>query len=287
MAAILGGAGRPAAAIILAVLLLATTVPSVTATQPARRDFAFDWPAIREAAEAFGPADAARFEANVEEELLSRPWHLIQPVPEPYVGVGLPSADVLFIDALLRLFKPHLVGDGVQRVAGFMTAFNKGRLAYAIESSRGFSGCILLGLTLEVSGGPIMSGQHVEANEGEYVLIVWSKAHAAPAWCRHHDRYSGYEGGYWRRPTGVRSPDATGIWPAAEGVAAGSKVPQTAIADIQRALANLGHRPGPIDGLMGRKTRDAIRQFQTARGLDPDGVPTAKLLETLWDAGMR
>jgi len=39
----------------------------------------------------------------------------------------------------------------------------------------------------------------------------------------------------------------------------------------QRALANLGFDPGAPDGLIGLKTRDALRAWQKARGLTADG----------------
>jgi hypothetical protein len=39
----------------------------------------------------------------------------------------------------------------------------------------------------------------------------------------------------------------------------------------QRALASLGFDPGAADGLVGLKTRDALRAWQKARGLVADG----------------
>jgi len=39
----------------------------------------------------------------------------------------------------------------------------------------------------------------------------------------------------------------------------------------QRALANLGFDPGAPDGLIGLKTRDALRAWQKSRGLTADG----------------
>ncbi|MFA4991010.1 MAG: peptidoglycan-binding domain-containing protein [Candidatus Omnitrophota bacterium] len=42
--------------------------------------------------------------------------------------------------------------------------------------------------------------------------------------------------------------------------------------DIQTALKNAGFDPGPIDGKMGQKTRQAIKDFQAAKGLVADGV---------------
>lgn len=43
------------------------------------------------------------------------------------------------------------------------------------------------------------------------------------------------------------------------------------IKDIQLALRNAGFDPGPIDGIMGRKTKRAVREFQAANNLKVDG----------------
>lgn len=40
---------------------------------------------------------------------------------------------------------------------------------------------------------------------------------------------------------------------------------------IQIALSNAGFKPGPIDGKMGRQTRQAIKAFQRANNLTVDG----------------
>lgn len=40
---------------------------------------------------------------------------------------------------------------------------------------------------------------------------------------------------------------------------------------IQTALENAGFDPGDVDGHMGRKTKEAIRAFQRANNLHPDG----------------
>ncbi len=42
--------------------------------------------------------------------------------------------------------------------------------------------------------------------------------------------------------------------------------------EIQLALKNAGFYTGPIDGRIGSHTQEAIRQFQQAHGLKPDGV---------------
>ena len=43
------------------------------------------------------------------------------------------------------------------------------------------------------------------------------------------------------------------------------------VAAAQRALTRHGYDPGPIDGLMGPRTRAALRAFQAERGLAPHG----------------
>lgn len=43
------------------------------------------------------------------------------------------------------------------------------------------------------------------------------------------------------------------------------------VRQIQIALKNAGYDPGRIDGKMGKKTREAIKAFQKAKGLAVDG----------------
>lgn len=50
---------------------------------------------------------------------------------------------------------------------------------------------------------------------------------------------------------------------------------------VQEALTEQGFDPGPSDGLMGPRTREAIGAFQEARGLEPDGLPSEALLDLL------
>lgn len=50
---------------------------------------------------------------------------------------------------------------------------------------------------------------------------------------------------------------------------------------LQSRLATLGYQPGPADGVMGRKTTRAIKKYQSAHGLQPNGRVTAQLLKDL------
>jgi peptidoglycan hydrolase-like protein with peptidoglycan-binding domain len=54
------------------------------------------------------------------------------------------------------------------------------------------------------------------------------------------------------------------------------------VAQVQKALADAGFDPGPLDGTFGPRTQDAVLSFQRARGLSPDpnvGLSTAAALE--------
>jgi membrane-bound lytic murein transglycosylase B len=53
---------------------------------------------------------------------------------------------------------------------------------------------------------------------------------------------------------------------------------------LQELLSHLGYDPGGVDGVVGPKTRTALRQFQRSIGEVPDGYPTSQLLQQLDDA---
>jgi len=60
------------------------------------------------------------------------------------------------------------------------------------------------------------------------------------------------------------------------------RVSGVSISDVQSALVRSGFDPGPVDGKMGKKTKAAIKAFQRAHNLNPDGVvgdKTWKLLQ--------
>jgi len=55
----------------------------------------------------------------------------------------------------------------------------------------------------------------------------------------------------------------------------------TYVRTIQGELTKIGFYHGPIDGLPGRQTQEAIRAWQHAAGRKVDGVPTAKMADEL------
>jgi peptidoglycan hydrolase-like protein with peptidoglycan-binding domain len=57
--------------------------------------------------------------------------------------------------------------------------------------------------------------------------------------------------------------------------------PDLAVRQIQGILYERGYNPGPIDGLMGNKTRTALRQFQVDQNLPATGYIDAQTRATL------
>lgn len=53
------------------------------------------------------------------------------------------------------------------------------------------------------------------------------------------------------------------------------------VANVQQLLNDLGYDAGPVDGIMGSKTRSAIRAYQTDQGLPTSGQPSRSLFAKL------
>jgi hypothetical protein len=51
---------------------------------------------------------------------------------------------------------------------------------------------------------------------------------------------------------------------------------------VQALLTQLGYEPGPVDGVMGKKTEAAIKAFQKNVNLPEDGKPSMELIEILY-----
>ncbi len=50
---------------------------------------------------------------------------------------------------------------------------------------------------------------------------------------------------------------------------------------VQNGLSELGYNPGPVDGHLGKQTRDAIRSFERDRRLPATGLITDRLVDEL------
>ena len=76
---------------------------------------------------------------------------------------------------------------------------------------------------------------------------------------------------YYKGLTGVQTP-----WPIDE-----RPLHRAEIKELQTKLNGAGFTIGKVDGLLGRRTKAAIRDFQAANGLVPDGHATPSLLSLL------
>jgi hypothetical protein len=62
------------------------------------------------------------------------------------------------------------------------------------------------------------------------------------------------------------------------GEAATAGVNDVDVRTVQEGLARLGYSPGPLDGVLGAQTRDAIRRFEQDRNLAQTGTITEELV---------
>ena len=53
------------------------------------------------------------------------------------------------------------------------------------------------------------------------------------------------------------------------------------VKEVQQALKDKGYDPGPVDGAMGARTKDAIKSFQSASNLQPTGTINTETVEKL------
>lgn len=55
------------------------------------------------------------------------------------------------------------------------------------------------------------------------------------------------------------------------------------VKELQQALLAKGFSPGPIDGIFGPKTEDAVKRFQERHGLEVDGIAGPKTMAAFED----
>ncbi|MBT6276149.1 MAG: peptidoglycan-binding protein [Chromatiales bacterium] len=72
-----------------------------------------------------------------------------------------------------------------------------------------------------------------------------------------------------------RVPTQAGVNPSTRGWA------REAIRAVQEQLPSRGYKPGPVDGLWGSRTRDAIAAFQRASGIEVSGTLNFTTLDQL------
>ena len=86
------------------------------------------------------------------------------------------------------------------------------------------------------------------------------------------------------RETGVPLPQGSphaGTVEKGMGSAAGSHASATNVRAAQQALKDKGYDPGPIDGKMGMRTKEAIKAFQNASNIEATGTLDSKTAQQL------
>lgn len=68
------------------------------------------------------------------------------------------------------------------------------------------------------------------------------------------------------------SPSEDSASNSATGLLRVSKTPKAEVETLQKALSSQGHHPGPIDGIFGPLTEQALKSLQSAKGITVDGV---------------
>ena len=69
--------------------------------------------------------------------------------------------------------------------------------------------------------------------------------------------------------------------PATPAPTADGPLDKAGIAEVQLLLARLAFKPGPADGILGRRTVGEIKLYQGFAGLSDDGEATVSLLREL------
>jgi hypothetical protein len=82
-------------------------------------------------------------------------------------------------------------------------------------------------------------------------------------------------------PTGSMSRDGNTTYGDHSRGMRGSKAGKMQVRHIQEALKAQGHDPGPVDGMMGPQTQEAIRAYQRAQNLTETGRLDAQTSEKL------
>lgn len=83
-------------------------------------------------------------------------------------------------------------------------------------------------------------------------------------------------------PKGSRAAGSSDPSKAGQGARSASQgMGQQDIREAQEALKSQGHDPGPIDGVLGSQTRQALREFQSKNGLKQTGNLDAETKQKL------
>jgi len=132
---------------------------------------------------------------------------------------------------------------------------------------------IVMVLALTLAPAPAASHGR-EAGATERLLIPSASWHGRPIRDAHrHDAV--------RTSSTARRPAGWSAGPVAMGTGSHRPSGSERVREVQRRLRQLGYRPGPTDGIFGRRTRAAVGWFQVKHGLRVDGRATLATIRHL------
>jgi hypothetical protein len=93
------------------------------------------------------------------------------------------------------------------------------------------------------------------------------------------DYYPYYTYDYY--PYDYSVDDSTDVPPAYQGTTTTAPAPDPTVTAVQTELSQQGYYGGPIDGLFGPATRDAVARYQASKSLTVTGSLTSGTLQAL------
>lgn len=138
-------------------------------------------------------------------------------------------------------------------------------VAKAQVIERGVQGGVVGAIIGGIVGGGRGAGRGAAIGAGVGVIAGAAEADA--------NARAAYESEYYGPPPGA--PGYGAPPPGGPGL----------VYSIQASLTRLGYDPGPVDGVYGARTADAISQFQYANQLPVDGRPSPQLLNLMISQG--
>jgi hypothetical protein len=158
----------------------------------------------------------------------------------------------------------HVHGPGLGTVGGALAGGLVGR---AIAGRHDNTLAILGGAALGVAVGSVRAGPRPRTGAGPHAQARISDRPRALA--EVHQRLALHE----RHRLEHRRLEAVAAAPA--------EIDAADVVRVQRLLLALGHDPGPVDGILGPKTRAGVLAFEAARGLPRTGRVTPTLVERM------
>jgi hypothetical protein len=194
------------------------------------------------------------------------------PLVDAIYGAGIGGGIGAAVDGKKGAQKGAVVG-GVLGLAGGMP------VQYPYQTQQQPANPLYQGIVGAGVGGGI--GAAIDGRKGARTgAIVGGAAGLVQGAAQQQQQQRYYEPRYPQRQYGYNPPAPRYYQPEPRYVTRTTYVaaPSQFVANVQRALVNLGYAPGGVDGRMGPATSAAIRSYQHDYRLQITGSPSAELL---------